>query len=68
MTFWTAVVVIVAIGALSAMYRARLKVDRRKSEELVEDLARRIDRLEDRMASLETIILDREKGKAFRDL
>ena len=68
MNFWTAVVIIVAIGAFSEVYRARLKAISKKSEELLEDFSQRITRLESRMANLETIVLEKERTKQFSDL
>ena len=68
MSFWTAAVIIVAMGILSEMYRARLKANTRKTEEFFERLTQRMARLEDRMANLETIVIEKEKRKAFSDL
>ena len=68
MSFWTAVVLIVAIGAVSAVYSARIKVGSGKSEELIDSLSERVDRIEERMANLETIILDKEKTGKFENL
>lgn len=68
MSFWTAAVIIVAIGALSAMYRERLKARAQRSEDSMEGLSRRIRSLEDRMASLETIVLEKERARHFSGL
>lgn len=68
MSFWTAIVIIVAIGVLSEMYKVRLKASLRKSEEYFEKLSQRTARLEERMANIETIMLDKERQKDFRDL
>ena len=68
MSFWTAIVIIVAIGTLSEIYRARLKTNAEKSEAYFKDLAQRMARLEDRMANLETIVLERERTKQFSSL
>ncbi len=68
MSFWTAIVIIVAIGVLSEMYKVRLKASLRKSEEYFEKLSQRTSRLEERMANIETIMLDKERQKDFRDL
>ena len=45
------------------MYQARLKVNRRYEgdEERIDELARSLDRIEVRMANVESIILDQEK-------
>ena len=60
---WTMIVAIVALGVISEMYKARLKANRpsTKDSEQITDLARSVDRLEERMANVETIILDQEK-------
>lgn len=68
MSFWTAIVIIVAIGVLSEMYKVRLKASLRKSEEYFEKLSQRTSRIEERMANIETIMLDKERQKDFRDL
>lgn len=68
MSFWTAIVIIVAIGVLSEMYKVRLKASLRKSEEYFEKLSQRTSHIEERMANIETIMLDKERQKDFRDL
>jgi hypothetical protein len=68
MSFVTGSVVIVAIIAVSIMYRERLKAESKQSEEFYNDLVERMNRLEDRMANLETIVLDKEKTKGFSGL
>ena len=68
MTIWTAIVVIVAIGTLSEIYRARLKANATKADEAMNDLERRMARLEDRMANLETIVLEKERAKQYENL
>ena len=68
MSFWTAVVIIVAIGTISEVYRSRLKADASKSQEVFDNITLRVARLEDRMANLETIVLEKEKAKKFSGL
>lgn len=68
MNLWTAVVIIVAIGAVSEIYRSRISGKIKESEKFSETLLQRIARLEDRMANLETIVLEKEKSKRFSDL
>ncbi|UCF95023.1 MAG: hypothetical protein JSW39_13015 [Desulfobacterales bacterium] len=68
MSLWTAIVIIVAIGTVSEIYRARLKANAEKSEESFKTLTQRIARLEERMANLETIVLEKERTKQFSDL
>ena len=66
--FWTAVVIMVALGVLSEMYRARLKKGAEKSGKLFEDVSDRMARIEERMADLETIVLEKERGRPYREL
>jgi len=68
MSFWTAAVIIVAITTFGTLYRTRLKAGAQQSNETSESLLQRIDRLEERMANLETIVLEKEKAKQFSDL
>ena len=68
MGLWSAVVIIVAIGTLSELYRARLKSQASKSDVEFDKLADRMTQLETRMANLETIVLDREKAERFATL
>lgn len=67
MSFWTAVVCIVAFGVVSEMYRARLKASslHEKQRKFFEELSDRMTRIESRMASIETIVLEHEKRKQF---
>ncbi len=68
MGFWTAVVIIVAIGAFSEVYRARLKTGSKTVERHLEQLTQRMARIEERMANLETIVLEKEKERKFEGL
>ena len=68
MNLWTAVVIIVAIGTFSEIYRSRISANIKESKKFSESLLHRIARLEDRMANLETIVLEKEKSKRFSDL
>ena len=68
MSFWTAVVIIVAIGTISEVYRSKIKADASKSQEVFDNITQRVARLEDRMANLETIVLEKEKAKKFSGL
>ena len=68
MSFWTAAVIIVAITTFGTLYRARIKAGAHQSNETTESLLQRIERLEERMANLETIVLEKEKAKQFSDL
>ena len=68
MNTMTAVVLIVAIGTFAGLYRARLKAHSQKTDKDFEDLSHRVSRLEDRIANLETLVLEKEKSKQFSDL
>lgn len=68
MSFWTAIVLIIGIGALSEMYRARLKTSSEKYDKLFNDLTDRLSRLEERMVNIETIVLEKEKYRKFEEL
>ena len=68
MSFWTAAVIIVAIGALSKIFTARLKATADKSEASTEGLAQRVTRLENRIGNLETIVVDEERTRKFSAL
>ena len=68
MSFWTAIVIIVAISALSQIFRTRLKATEEKSEASAKNLVQRVTRLEDRIANLETIVVDQEKAQKFSAL
>jgi hypothetical protein len=65
MSFWTAVVFMVAIGTISEIYRAKLKANASESEKIFEKMAQRVGRLEERMANVETIVLEKEKAKKY---
>ena len=67
MNLWTAIVIIVAIGTLSEIYRSRLKAGSRKIEADVKSIVRRMVRLEERMGNLETIVLEKEKVSKFSE-
>ena len=64
----TAIVLIVAIGTFGGLYRARIKANAKKADEDFENLSQRISRLEDRIANLETIVLEKERTRQFSDL
>ena len=68
MSFWTAVVIIVAIGTFGGVLQTQFKTKSRKSESYFNDFDRRIMHLEDRMANIETIVLEKEKAKAYERL
>lgn len=68
MSFWTAIVIIVAIGTVSEIYRARFKANAEKSEASIQEIAKRMASIEERMANIETIVLEQEKSRKFSEL
>jgi len=68
MSFWTAIVIIVAIGAIREIYRARWKATAKETEASFQKFAERMANLEERLANLETIILEQEKSRKFSEL
>ena len=68
MSFWTAAIIIVAIVTVGSVYQSRMKTLTKITDKSFNDLHGRLDRLEERMANLETIVLEKEKAKQFSDL
>lgn len=67
MDFWTAAVIIVAIVSVSSTIQSRQK-KRRKEAGMDTKTRNRIDELERRVESLETLVIDLDKEQRFRDL
>jgi len=65
---WTGIVLIVLIGAVSEMYRARLKNSAKATEKLYGEIVNRMSRLEERMANVETILFEKEKADRYDTL
>ena len=57
-----------AVVILAAVYGARLNASTERSAESIKDLGQRLARLEDRMANLETIVLEKEKSDKYERL
>ena len=68
MNLFTMIVLIAAIGALSKTCRHWLTTNAHESQETVDYLKRHVQQLENRMANVETIVIDEEKEKRFADL
>ncbi len=69
MNLFTMIVLIVAISALGKAYRHRTTISaNNESQATIDYLKKHIERLENRMANVETIIIDEEKEKRFADL
>ncbi|NNF99099.1 MAG: hypothetical protein HKM93_06950 [Desulfobacteraceae bacterium] len=62
------IIAIVAIVMICQVLRSFIKSRHQGADRHVSDLDRRIDRLEDRLANLETIVLDKERFREFDDL
>lgn len=67
MDFWTAIVAIVAIIFGTQMISVRHK-NKMKAKDLDENSIGKLEELERRIESLETLIIELEKDKKFRDL
>jgi len=68
MSFWSAVVLIVAIVTIGEIYRVRFGTGLKAFSKPIENINNRINRLEERMANLETIVLEKEKEYRFNGL
>ena len=68
MDFWTFLVIIVVMGIVSEMYQARLKARAGHADELFQQISERMARVEEGMANIETIVLEKEKEKRFDSL
>lgn len=70
MNIWSAAVAIVAIVFIFGGRIIKYQHMHRSSgsEEDLNDISHRMSRLEDRMANIETIVLDKEKEKKFEEL
>jgi membrane protein implicated in regulation of membrane protease activity len=70
MDFWTAVVIIVALTTFGQIVtaRRRAKSSDVEEEKRIEELMGRMVKMEDRLANLETLVLEREKRRPFDEL
>ena len=68
MNLWTAIVVIVALGCLTRIIKERHRSQPGQSDETMNEVLQRLDRLEKRIGNLETIVLDKEKARAWEKL
>ena len=68
MNVFTMIVIIVAIVAFNKSYRYRMRTGAQESVKSVEYLMRHIDNLEDRLANLETIVIEKERERRFANL
>lgn len=68
MSLWAMIVLVVLIGAISEMYRAKLKNNNKEADKLRDEMAERMSRLEERMANVETILFEKEKADRYNNL
>ena len=68
MSLWTAIVVIVIVGCITGILKERSKARDWHTSDVARKLEERLERLEIRMANIETIILDKDKADRFNDL
>ncbi len=67
---FTFVIIIVALGIFGGIVKERIKAKENNNvpDEFLEEFDRRLERLETRIANIETIVLEKEKYKKFSDL
>ena len=68
MDFWTMIVLLVLIGIISDHCKSKYKKDIDETEKSHENDSELLSRLKDRVANLETIILEKERNKRSADL
>lgn len=68
MDFWTAIVAIVAIAIPFEFVKYAIKIKHQKKEEMSTDSEEKLEKLTRRVESLESIIIDLEKDRRYRDL
>lgn len=68
MDLFTMIVIIVAIVAFNKTYRYRMKAGAQESNKSLDSLMIHISRLEERLANLETIVIEKESEKRFAGL
>ena len=68
MDIWTMIVLIVAISVISDLIKSRNNSNESESLKSDEDLSQHIGPLKERVANLETIILEKERVDRFAEL
>ena len=66
MSMWTAIVAIVAFGLIAEVIKTSLKAKHKNQDANVSSA--KLEELERRIESLESIIIDLEKDRRYRDL
>ena len=67
MGFWEVILILGALAIFSEMYCARLKTRERVEQQgtQMDGLAERLDKIEARIANLETLVIDKHKHQQF---
>ena len=68
MNLWTMIVLVTAIGIFGEMYKHRISAKVNESKEFFDDTIKRIARLEERMANIETIVLEKVREERFSNI
>ena len=68
MDFWTAMIVIVPIVLSFELIKYGIKMKHQKPAGLGKEADSKLEQLEKRVESLESLIIDLERDKRFRDL
>ena len=63
MNLWTMIVIIVAIETFSEICKSRIRANEKESKEFIKKTSQHVSRLKDRIANLETIVLEKERIK-----
>lgn len=63
------IIIIVLIKTIASIVKTRIQANERNMpDEFLEEFDRRLERLEDRIANIETIVLEKERHKKFSNL
>ncbi len=62
------VIVVVVAAVRSIILRSKSNANTKQSEEILRDMALRMEKIEDRMANIETIVLEKERFRKFSNL
>lgn len=71
MDFWAAIVIIVIVGSLSgtvSQYLKRREHGAESAKKMVQEIQVQLDKQNERILNLETVILDLEKEKKYQNL
>ena len=70
MSFWTAIAILGVVGVIGEVIKSghRSRSVDSATRKLIDEFDQRIARMEERLANLETLVLDSEKNRRFDDL